>query len=178
MTQNLMTPDELVFLEHSNWIEGEYSDEALDDAVTAWGYLRHGGEPMISYESVMHTHYLLMQRLRPDIAGKLRDCDVWIGGQRKIFISQALLEEEIRRVCMSIICSTTRFQQIKDLDTAIAQEEPVTRQLHVEFEGIHPHQDGNGRTGRMLMNAHRIRLGLPILIIREEAKFEYYKWFQ
>ena len=49
---------------------------------------------------------------------------------------------------------------------------------HVEFEEIHPFVDGNGRTGRILMNLYRIYMGFPILIIHtgKEQK-EYYSWW-
>jgi Fic family protein len=37
--------------------------------------------------------------------------------------------------------------------------------------------DGNGRIGRILLNWQRRYWNLPILIIKESEKEEYYKWF-
>ena len=63
---------------------------------------------------------------------------------------------------------TTRMEKLIDKIT----------ENHVKFESIHPFVDGNGRTGRLLMNWIRIKIGLPILVIKESEKFEYYKWFE
>jgi hypothetical protein len=58
-------------------------------------------------------------------------------------------------------------------------KEVFIKQWHINFEGIHPFEDGNGRIGRILMNLQRLSVGLPILIIHEgEEQFEYYKWFK
>jgi Fic family protein len=40
---------------------------------------------------------------------------------------------------------------------------------HIQFERIHPFSDGNGRTGRMLMNYSLLQEGFPPLIIEKEA---------
>lgn len=47
--------------------------------------------------------------------------------------------------------------------------------LHVEFERIHPFIDGNGRTGRLLVNLILIRLGWPPAIILKEQRRRYLK---
>ncbi|MFZ2847514.1 MAG: Fic family protein, partial [Trichococcus flocculiformis] len=41
------------------------------------------------------------------------------------------------------------------------------------LEGIHPFSDGNGRTGRMLMNYSLLQEGFPPLIIEKETKATY-----
>lgn len=41
--------------------------------------------------------------------------------------------------------------------------------FHIQFEHIHPFEDGNGRTGRLLINFELIKNGmLPIVILKEE----------
>jgi len=53
------------------------------------------------------------------------------------------------------------------IDVAISEEDIVKAILesHITFEKIHPFSDGNGRTGRMIMNYSLLENGLPPLII-------------
>lgn len=51
------------------------------------------------------------------------------------------------------------------------------QEAHVAFEHIHPFPDGNGRTGRMLLNWQRRKLGLPMLVIWYIDRMDYYSWF-
>lgn len=46
---------------------------------------------------------------------------------------------------------------------------------HIQFERIHPFSDGNGRTGRMIMNYSLLQEWFPPLIIEKETKAQYIK---
>lgn len=46
--------------------------------------------------------------------------------------------------------------------------------FHAKFENIHPFADGNGRTGRLLMNYLLLLLDHPPVIIHEEDRRAYY----
>lgn len=46
--------------------------------------------------------------------------------------------------------------------------------LHAKFENIHPFADGNGRTGRIIMNYFLVRNDHPPVIIHEEDRNMYY----
>lgn len=46
--------------------------------------------------------------------------------------------------------------------------------LHIEYEKIHPFQDGNGRTGRIILYKECLRNGIYPFVIEDSRKVEYY----
>ena len=49
--------------------------------------------------------------------------------------------------------------------------------FHLQFESIHPFIDGNGRTGRLIMNLQLIKEGLPAINIKFADRRKYYDAF-
>ena len=47
--------------------------------------------------------------------------------------------------------------------------------LHAELVKIHPFQDGNGRTARLVMNCHLMSRGLPPTSIKKKNREEYFR---
>lgn len=56
---------------------------------------------------------------------------------------------------------------------------PIERiaRFHLEFEGIHPFIDGNGRTGRLILNLELIRNGYPAINVKFADRRRYYDAF-
>ncbi|MFL2118182.1 Fic family protein [Marinilactibacillus psychrotolerans] len=62
--------------------------------------------------------------------------------------------------------------KLKNSDTENDKLEAIT-DSHIKFERIHPFSDGNGRTGRLLMNYVLLKESLPLLVIEKESKADY-----
>lgn len=158
----MINQKELKFLEESNSIEEEYTAQGFVDSLIAWQYskdVRNEIKPSI----IQKIHKRLMKRLNPRIAGKFRKCDVFVGNRK--CMRPELIHEELR-----LLCNPGLFPISSD---------SLIKRWHIEFEKIHPFEDGNGRVGRIIMNAQRMTIALPVLIIHKgKEQQEYYKWFK
>lgn len=62
---------------------------------------------------------------------------------------------------------------IDDGSLGVAEVPEALARLHCRFERIHPFIDGNGRTGRLVLNLLLIRLGWPPAVILKEHRRRY-----
>ena len=117
-------------------------------------------------ESVIKNIHALVLMDRPEDKGIYRRIPVRIMGayiqpvQPYLIepkITELLAEDKFRRETMNPIERIARF--------------------HLEFEGIHPFIDGNGRTGRLLLNLDLIRNGYPPINVKFIDRKRYYDAF-
>jgi Fic family protein len=50
-------------------------------------------------------------------------------------------------------------------------------EFHLKFEGVHPFIDGNGRTGRLILNLELVKFGLLPIDIKHKDIARYYQGF-
>lgn len=164
------------FIKESNAIEGERSQEAFEDSISAWNYVAKEilSFSAISVPAIQRLHSELMRRLNPRIAGNFRNVNVSVGGKGMVDHKDVLSRID------QWVHLYGKIPTFGNADTEAGKE--VTgahiKKAHIAFEAIHPFEDGNGRVGRMILNWHRVFNGLPILIIYEKYKQSYYDWFK
>ncbi len=49
---------------------------------------------------------------------------------------------------------------------------------HIDFEKIHPFEDGNGRTGRLLINYELLKNNLLPVVIAKEDRVRYFEFLR
>ena len=148
------------WIRESNLIENV--DRHIDDlrCELAWEELQ---ERHWTMDTVLWLHkQIMLRRLGLDMAGKIRRHNVQVGS----------------RVCPPWNEVGNRLHEWAHHGAARGIDEDDIRGFHVRFEHIHPFADGNGRTGRMLMNWQRVRCGFKPLCILASEREKYYQWFR
>jgi Fic family protein len=108
----------------------------------------------IDADAILAMHKALMRDVDPKSAGRWREEQVWIGGGTHGPRGAMFVPPHHSRV-LAAIDDMLRF--------ALRDDIPVLPQItlaHAQFETIHPFTDGNGRTGRALIQAMLRHTGL------------------
>lgn len=108
----------------------------------------------LSLETLLLMHRVLMEKFDPQNAGRLREVPVWIGGDGFGPHLAHYVAPKADAV-PELIADLLAFCERDDLP-ALA----LVAIAHAQFESIHPFSDGNGRTGRALVQVLLNRLGI------------------
>ncbi len=159
------------FLDHSNRIEGVYDGDSLGNAIGAWTFLKTKKKLTTGIILKVHKILMLNQPLQPDEIGYFRKIPVYVSGREGAppFIIPEQVDQWVLNVNDLIENGIKESEIFKD---------KMPRHQHVKYEHIHPFVDGNGRTGRIFYNWTRLKLGLPIHVIKEKERQDYYQWFR
>ena len=122
-----------------------------------------GKEPLTE-RVIKQIHFLVLGR---DIQnrGVYRNVPVYISGAKTQTAEPVLIPEKI--------------QELLEWYHADTQDDFLTKiaLFHLRFESIHPFIDGNGRTGRLLVNLELMKLGYPPIDIKFTDRNAYYNAF-
>ena len=118
----------------------------------------------ISESIIKQIHYLVLADKKED-RGVYRRVPVHIMGAQHEPVQPYLIEPKMEQLLYDFAAST------EHIVTKLAR-------FHIEFEGIHPFIDGNGRTGRLLVNLELMKAGFPPIDIKFSDRIAYYNAFE
>ena len=111
-------------------------------------------------------HKMLITNINEEIAGRFRRNGEYV----RVGTYIAPPPEQVKKMISNAI-----LEYKSDMEGYFIDK---IAKFHLEFENIHPFNDGNGRIGRILINYQLIRLGFPPLIVRNKGKQKYYDCFK
>ena len=117
----------------------------------------------ISERVIKQIHYLVLADKKED-RGVYRRVPVRIMGAQHEPVQPYLIVPKMEELLRTFLEST------EHIVTKLAR-------FHIEFEGIHPFIDGNGRTGRLLVNLELMKAGYPPIDIKFTDRITYYNAF-
>ncbi len=120
---------------------------------------------ILNQEIILFIHNLLIGGINDSIAGRFRQSGEFVRVGKHI----APAPEHIVRM-VEVLINEYKTDHESNILKKIAY-------FHLNFEHIHPFNDGNGRIGRVLINLQLQEFGYPNIIIRNKEKHLYYKTF-
>ena len=117
----------------------------------------------ISESVIKQIHYLVLADKKDD-RGVYRRVPVRIMGAQHEPVQPYMIEPKMEQLLIWF------SESDEHIITKLAR-------FHLEFEGIHPFIDGNGRTGRLLVNLELMKAGYPPIDIKFTDRLSYYNAF-
>lgn len=122
-------------------------------------------ENEIDKKTILLLHQMLIGGINDQIAGRFRTKGEYV----RVGTHIAPAPEHVERMIETMLTEYASDFNSYFLDKIC--------KFHLEFETIHPFNDGNGRIGRAVINYQLQRLGFPSIIVRDREKKDYYLAF-
>jgi Fic family protein len=130
-------------------------------------YMRNKvGQQNLTKEFILLMHQMLITNINDSIAGRFREKGEYV----RVGSYIAPAPEHVESMIDGILSEYSDNSESHTVDK-IAK-------FHLDFEGVHPFIDGNGRMGRVIMNYQLMQSGFPVVIIRNKEKKYYYQSFK
>lgn len=130
-------------------------------------YIEHLAErdTPLTASDIRQIHQLVVTKIDDENAGKYREVAVRIAGARYVPPESWEVVSRMNDFVKWLLSGDSR---------AMHPIERATR-AHHEFVAIHPFVDGNGRTGRLLLNLLLLKDGYPPAVIEKATRKQYYR---
>ena len=116
-------------------------------------------------ESIIRQIHTLVLVDRPEDRGVYRRIPVRIMGAYHVPSDPVLVPEQME----NLVAEFAANKKMHPIERAAI--------FHLKFEGIHPFVDGNGRTGRLILNLMLMQAGYPPINVKYSDRKRYYEMF-
>lgn len=167
---------------HSNAIEGStlsyaetyailWNDNSLKVTATARELYEAINHKYAQDRALRNLEAPLSERLIKEIAQAINRNNNEIGGYRTVSVLIRGAEHippkpnQINQLMMQLVYERNHDEHADSFEREA--------RFHIRFERIHPFEDGNGRTGRILVNRGLLKAGLAPVVIPFERRADY-----
>ena len=152
-----LTIDQKPLKEHLEAVGHKHAFDYIQDLVS--------DKTVLSEKIIKDVHSLVLMD-RPQDRGIYRRLPVRILGAKVDPPQPYLVEPKMEELMVNY----------SSLDNKAHIIEKAAR-FHLDFEGVHPFIDGNGRTGRLLLNLEIMKKGYPPISVKFTHRKKYYDCF-
>ena len=160
----LLAKEDVPLDKRDDWMEVHNYINAMNEAIKMLEKLP------FSSRLIRNVHKVLLAGVRGEHKqpGEFRKSQNWIGGSS---INDAIFIPPVHTSIPDLMNDIDEFVHSDKLFPELLK----IALIHYQFETIHPFLDGNGRTGRLILNYMLEKEGYPPIALKHDAKQDYKK---